>query len=751
MLNDSEHQQKQLDIRKYLRTALRRKWIIIAFFVISATYSVYKELKRVPVFTASTQVLITQNNSQALSFQAFSLDGKNSTSFIANERILRSRQLARKVLSTMDYNDSPEFNPANKASFFSIKALTRGSSSQTVDNTKSGKTRQESESPIKYDVNDALINNYLSKLKVESIGYGEIISINFSGYHPETLATMCNMHATKFIETHLELRFAASQGAVKWLQGQLVDKKLKVEQAEENLLLYKEKLKIVGLEKNDGIIEQKLEGLKSNLTETRIKRIQLKTLYDQIKQYSKDPALTKLIPNLVKNSAITELKQKLADLQLEKTMLSKKYGEKHPNIADINLKLKEVENRINIETLNISAKVETDYNALLANEEGYKIAYEEQSLVAHDLSRKKTVFHRLQREVESERVLYDMLLRRMKETDIAGDLNASNVSVLDPAMTPRTPIGASRNSQIMKGTVLGLALGIGLAFFLDYLDNTIKSTEDVENYLNTTLLGLVQKARSVKERVGVNIDLIAHEEPKAVFTEAIRNIRTGIMLSTTNLPHKALLITSTRPGEGKSFIAVNLAITFAQTGKKTLLVDTDFRRPRQHKIFGIDLKPGLSNHFIGEIDLESIITPSVIPGLNIVTCGRIPPNPSELLGSHSMEKFVDTVRDRFDTVIFDTPPAMTVTDSIVLSKFTDGVVFVIKSGQTPKELTKRALFQFAKSKSDVLGVILNLVDVSKGGYYSYYYSHYYKDSYGYGYGVESPKERKKREKKEAKG
>jgi capsular exopolysaccharide synthesis family protein len=557
---------------------------------------------------------------------------------------------------------------------------------------------------------------------------------------------MCNIHAKKFIEANLELKFAASHDALNWLQDQLVDKKLKVERAEESLLLYKEKQKIVGLGETDGIIEQKLEGLKSNLTETRIKRIQLKALYDQIKQYSKVPSLTELIPEIANDSSVDILKQEYAELQTDKTMLSEKYGEKHPNIANINLQLKEVENRIKLETLNIITKVETDYNVLLTSEESYKKAYEEQSLVAHDLNRKKTVYRRLQREAESERAFYDILLQRMKETNIAGDLNTSNISVIDPAVAPRTPIGASRNSQIMKGVMVGLALGFGLAFFLDYLDNTTKSIEDVENYLGATLLGLVEKARPLKEIEDGNIELLASEEPKSVFSESIRNIRTSIVLSTTDSPHKVVLVTSTRQGEGKSFIAANLAITFAQTGKKTLLIDTDFRRPRQHKVFGMDQKPGLTNHFIGEIDYESIIRSSDIPNLNIITAGLIPPNPSELLGSHSMEEFCDTVRDRFDMVIFDTPPTMTVTDATVLSRIVDGVVFVIKSGQTPKELTRRALLQYKNSKCDVLGIILNLVDTSKGSYYSYYYSHYYK----YGYGGESPKEKRKRKKKEKK-
>jgi polysaccharide biosynthesis transport protein len=749
MLTESEIQPKQIDIRNYLKTVLRRKWIIIAFLIVSGTYSAFKEFKKIPIYQTETQVIITQKRLSGLPIgEGISIQGSNSSFFLADERVLRSRSLARKVLSTMDYKNSLEYKPVKKAKLFSLEWFSRGNPSPTVKKTDHGKESQEPDNSIEYDVDDALINNYLSKLIVYNDKDSGIFSIGFRGAHPETLAKMANMHAKKFIETNLELRFAASQDAVKWLQEHIVDKKMSLDAAEEALLAYKEKQNILDNEESSGIVEQKLEVLKSNLSSIRVKKIKLKLLYDQAMQYTKDPSLTELIPEIMNVDIIEELETQYSKLQANKSNTSKRYGEKHPEFIKIDLQLKELRNKINREKSSLIPKIEEDYKAVLAEEEAYEKAYEDYKPEVYALNKRKTVYHKLRREAESERVYYDLLLERMKSTNIAEDLRTSNVSILDPALVPRTPIGAGRNSQIMKGVMVGLALGIGLAFFLDYLDNTVKSTEDVENYLGATLLGLVERAKQTKENKDADLELMARDAPKSVFSETIRNIRTGIMLSTTDSPHKVMLITSTKQGEGKSFIAANLAITFAQAGKKTLLVDTDFRKPRQHKIFGIDLKPGLSNHFIGEIDYESIIKHVNIPHLNVITCGLIPPNPSELLGSHSMEKFCDNVRNRFDIIIFDTPPTMTVTDAVVLSRNVDGVVFVIKSGQTPKELTRRALLQYKNSKSDLLGIILNLVDVSKGGYYSYYYSHYYK--YGYGYGAEPPKEKRKRKKREKK-
>jgi capsular exopolysaccharide synthesis family protein len=268
-----------------------------------------------------------------------------------------------------------------------------------------------------------------------------------------------------------------------------------------------------------------------------------------------------------------------------------------------------------------------------------------------------------------------------------------------------------------------------LIFFLEYLDNTIKSPEDVEQYLDVPLLGVLEKVKVQDGGKSTASELITHEMPKSVFAEAARNIRTGVMFSFADKPRKLILITSTTQGEGKTFVASNLATAIAQTGKNTLLVDTDFRKPRINKIFNITKNPGLSNHLIGETDFESIIKSTCVPNLSIATCGFILPNPSEMLGSTNMEEFCKTVKERFDMVIFDSPPVMTVTDAIVLSGIMDGLIIVIKSGETVRETAKRAISQLTGNRCEILGAVVNYVDISIGSYYYQYYSHYYK--YGY--------------------
>lgn len=745
-------EEKKFDIRDYLKIILRRKWIILAFMIIPGTLTAFKVSKEIPVYIATSQVIINRNTPRYVNFtETFSGKMNKSEFFITHNRISRSRPLIQKVIDTLDLKNSLEFKPNNQKTSFTVNGIFRGIKKSIARKLNPEKGPEKPKNPKNnYEdaalKNDALINNYLSKLSMAQAG-GSIININFRGTHPKILAKICNTHTEKFIETNLEIKFAASEDAIKWLQKQLLKKKESLEKAEEALLLYEEKHNTISLGEKNTVMDEKLQMIKSTLTKTKTNRIELESVFNQIKKDYNNLTLIKLIPDFVDSTKANSFMVEIANLKSEIVMLSKKYGVKHPNIIKANYKLEELKKRIKSEVANLMISMKTERKMLLVKERDYSKLYEDQKLITRDLDRKRIVYARLERDAESEKTFYDILLRRMKETDIAGELKTSNIRIIQPATVPRNPIGEKKSRRILKAIMVGLALGIGLAFFLDYLDNTVKSTEDVEHYLGVTLLGLIEKARMPKGSEDINLELIANEAPKSVLSEAIRNVRTSILFSTTDNPNKLLLVTSTKQGEGKSFIAANLAITFAQAGKNTLLVDTDFRRPRLHKIFNIDLKPGLSNHFIGEIDYESIIKPSGVPKLSIITCGIIPPNPSELLGSHSMEAFCKTVKEKFDTVIFDTPPTMTVTDAQVLSRFVDGVIFVVKSGQTVKELARRAVMQHSNPKTgELLGVILNLVDVSKGSYYSYYYSYYYK--YGYGYDSdEGSSKRKKKNKK----
>lgn len=732
--SDIQQQEDEINLRDYLQVALRRKWIIIAFFVISVSIVAIKTFKATPIYQTTVQTLIDKENPNVVSFEeVLSTDGVD-TAFIQTQlKIIESRTLARRVIKALNLKENPEFKSDEKPKGFSLRGFL-----SSLLNKKRPESKSREADEIEED--SRLVSGYLSRLKAESVRNSRLVNISFEGAHPDIIKTIVNRHAREYIEKNLEMRFAASQDAVEWLQKQLYEKKGRVEKAENALQLYKEKMKIISVEDRQNIIVQKLEELNSTLTTARTTRIGLETLYNETKKFSGDPESIESISEVMNNPLIQQLKQNYVGLRTEITKLSDKYGGKHPNMIRMMAEAQELENRIRSEVNKIIRSIETDYKVAQAREESLSDALEEQKRVALDLNRKAIAYGTLKREAESERAMYDILLKRMRETDITGELKTSNIRIVDPAETPISPIKPKKRLNILLAAVVGLTLGVGLAFFLEYIDNTVKSPDDVEKFLNTTLLGALEKVRFPKSEKQVSLEMLAHEMPKSTFAEAMRNVRTSIMLSFTDNPKKTLLVTSTNPNEGKTFVAANLAIVIAQTGKKTLLVDTDFRKPRVHKVFGIETLPGLSNHFIGESGLESIIKPTIVPNLSVITCGLIPPNPSEMLGSHSMETFCKSVRERFDTVIFDTPPAGAVTDAVVLSGIVNGVIYIIKSGAVTKEAARRAVLQLNGGKSEVLGVVMNSVDVSRGSYY-HYYSHYYK--YGYG-SEEGSKKNKKR-------
>lgn len=724
MLQNGDTHEEEPHLKDYALVILRRKWILIISFIVVVTLATFNAFKATPIYQATTQVKIDRENPNVLSFEeVLAIDSQDLIFYQTQYKILASRSLALRVINALNLKDNPEFKSDEKSKGFSIRGFLGSLIKPLI--------KRESQDPDKGthkegDVNQSgLISSYLGRLNITPVRGSRLVNISFTGTNPEEIKRIVNRHASEYIDSNHEVRFAASNDAVEWLQGQILTKKELVEKAENALQRYKEKKKIVSLEDRQNIIVQKLEDLNSKLTDARTERMELETIYNLTKKYAGKPKMLETIPEIMEKGLISELKNEHIGLRTEIKKLSKRYGKNHPAMIRAVTKAEDLKIKIGEELVRIAKSIEAKYKMALSQEESLSKALEEQKVVALQLNRDAIAYNTLKRESEGERAMYEILLKRLKETDITGELQTSNIRIVDPAETPRAPIKPRKKRNILLGSVLGLFIGIGLAFFLEYLDNTIKRPEDVEQYLGIPLLGIIEKIRTKIN----SPELITQELPKSVIAEAVRSIRTSVLFSMIDKPRKLIMVTSAVQGEGKTFMASNLAYAIAQTGKNTLLVDTDLRKPRLNEVFSVIRKPGLSNHLIGECNLESIVKTTSVPNLSIITCGIIPPNPSEILESTLMEKFCKEVRDKFDIVIFDTPPSMTVTDAIVLSKNIDGVIITIKSGSTVKNTVKRCISQFTSSRCEILGAIVNYVDIVKGGYYYHYYAHYYK--YGY--------------------
>jgi len=388
---------------------------------------------------------------------------------------------------------------------------------------------------------------------------------------------------------------------------------------------------------------------------------------------------------------IETLKQEQIRLEVELSEISRRYGPKHPQMVKVLSEIESIKSKLAVET----------ENAIVLN-------------------KKATKYSILKREVDSNKEIYETLVKRAKETGVSEQLELSNIRIVDPAEVPRSPIRPNKKRNIVRACIVGLMIGFGLAFLVEYLDNTIKNPDDVNMYIGLPFLGYIPSAKK-EARAQEEMDLIVHQKPRSVISEAYRSIRTSISFAFADKPVKVILITSSNPQEGKSTASMNLAITMANTGEKTLLVDGDMRCSRLHKSFGLNKEIGLSDYLVSNVDFDKAIKPTKIENLSIITAGSIPPNPAELLNSTKMKMFLDEARKRFDKVIIDATPILTVTDAAIVANIVDGVIMIVRCGKTPIEIILRSKQKLVDAKAHILGVLLNNIDIGKESYYYYYY------------------------------
>jgi capsular exopolysaccharide synthesis family protein len=436
---------------------------------------------------------------------------------------------------------------------------------------------------------------------------------------------------------------------------------------------------------------------------------------------------------VVKNTTIHWLKIDLSRAEEELAKAQKTYREKHPAVATAQAQIDSIQARIDEEVSNILTSFARDYEMALVKERDLTKAFEEQKQEAFELNQKAITYNILANEIDSNRWVYNSLLQNMKEMSISERLETSNIRIVDLAQVPRAPININTQRTLMMAIILGLASGVGLSFFFEYLDNSIKTPEDLKQYLQISFLGFIPRmaAKSLKS---FRPEHVVAEAPKSIVSEAYRSLRTSVSISAINDTSSApegstLLVTSAEPSEGKSCTIANLAIAMAQSGRKTLVVDCDFRRPQIHKIFNVENESGfadLLSHFKnkGKIHLKR----TAIPNLDVFPCGKIPPNPSELLESPGTKKIIDALATRYDTVLIDSPPINSVTDPVILSRLANGVVLIIRAGETKRDIVQQAAEQLNSAGANLLGGVINSVDMRKNKYYYYYayhYSHYY--------------------------
>jgi len=748
-----EKREEQIDLRDYLRVILNRRWTVITVFAVIVVTVAIHAFTATPIYQATTRIVIEKENPKVVSIEeVMAVDASGTDYYQTQYKIVESRTVAREVIKRLNLEKSKEFFPEPKDDFISnLKRSISETLKYWKESVVSLLRTEDQEIPKtseEYEQDSDLVSDFISRIEVSPIRNSRLVDIKFQAKDPVLATRIVNALTTAYIDQNLETKLTAVQDAVKWLHSRIDEERKKVEKAEQALHRYKEKHSIVTDFSSDveQVTAQKLAQLNAQVVEAESKRVEAETRYRQAVALESSPQMLDSIPEVLNNELIRQIKTMEVDLYKRTSELSKRYGQKHPQMVAIQSELKTLQQRKNQEVNRVVNSLRNEYKVALAKEQSLKDALDKQKNEALELNQKAIQYGVLKRETESARQLYEVLIKRFKETTLTEDMKTGNIRVIDRAEAPKLPIKPKKKLNLLLAIIVGLVTGVGLAFFFEYLDNTIKIPEDVKQHLNIPYLGLSPLFEAPSQgNPGDNEypELVTFHSPKSTASESYRGIRTSVLLSSAESEPQIILVSSAGSREGKTIITANLGITMAQAGSKVIILDCDMRRPMMHKIFGAAKDRGISKLLVEKGEAEGAIFHTHIPNLDLITSGPIPPNPSEMLGSARMAAMLETLRKRYTRIIIDSPPATAVTDAIVLSKSVDGVILVIRVADIPREVIKNAVAQFKAVGANLLGAVLNGVDMSRD---KYYYSYHYQYYYSY-YGDDGGEKRKQLSKK----
>ncbi len=731
--NTKTHILEEVHLLDYWRVVVKRRRLILATLLVILTAVVIYVFTAVPVYRGTAQILIERANPNLLSPQEmFAIDPSGQDFYQTQYRILESRAIAREVIKRLDLARHPEYEPVARRGFSLLAPLSwlRGST------TASAMSLQESDT--------RMVNALQSRLSIKPIRNSRIVEISFESTDPKLAAMGANSVAQAYIDWNLGLRIKSTQSASGFLDEQVKQAKQKMEASEQAIQQYREKYGLTlmttqsdGQRQAEDISRQRLRQVNTQLTDATNRRIEAETKYKKALELMRTPETADSIPEVVMSPIIMSMKDKEVQLVREKTEKAGRFGPKHPVMVALDQELENLRKLKRQEIVNIVNALKANFE-VASRQEGSLLAAMRSS-EGETISRDKIAiqFQVLQQEAESNRQLYDLLLKRLKETSVTEENRTVNIHVVDAAEQPREPVKPQKAKGLMFALVFGLGLGAGAAFFTEYLDDTVKNPEDLEKYVNVPYLGSIPRF-DLDEEGKVASDLMVLENPKSPISEAYRGLRTGILFSRPDRSPKSILVTSAAASEGKTLTCVNVATVMAFAGERTLLVDLDMRRPRTHKSLAMKNDQGMSNILVGDGDWRSVVQETKVTNLYFISSGPIAPNPAELIASGKMITLIEEWKASYDRIIIDSAPISAVTDPVLLSRLVDGTVLVAHAGVTSRHVIASAIRQIHDVQGRVLGAVLNDIDTSHDDYYYHY--HYYRHDY-YGEGWQKKKDK----------
>jgi capsular exopolysaccharide synthesis family protein len=713
----------------YLRVLYKRRWVAIPGFLLVFLSGAISSVRTVPVYEARTQLLIEKDARRATSISSVVEERESwyQDDFHPTQlRILTSRTLARRTAESLERGFRPESVPAPNAFSFSIGSLVatgigavKGlfASDAPAPPGPAGSGDGAAEASEQSD-------RVLTGLAVTPVRNSRVFVLQFRSPDPEFAAAAINAHAAEYITQSLEMRAAATQQMDRWLTASLEEQRVAVADSEARLQQYREQHGTVPATERDNIVIQKLTALNQNLVDARLERVNREVDFKMLSELQATNQPLDAFPAVMQSESVRKLKADVALKQAEvDRLLSMGAGEALPQMQTARRLLDTARDGLTGEITRIALGIRTAYETARAREMELQRGLNAQQGETLGLSRRMIDYAALEREANSNRQLYESLLARVKETGAASEYQGTNIQVIDKAEVPRSPVLPRTERDLLMAALGGSLLALALAFGFEYLDSRIKSPEEIKSHLGLPFLGLVP---SVSSPSGTGeAPLLAADVPVA-FSEAIRAIRTAVLFSSADEGAHSVVVTSTGPSEGKTVISSSLAITLAQAGQRTLVVDADMRRPRMHEALDRAQEPGLSNVLVGDATLADAARSTSVPNLWVLPAGHIPPNPAELLGSKKYRELIAELKGRYDWVVIDAPPVMPVTDASIAANVAGGVIFVIGAEMTPRQTAQTAIEQLRGANAKFVGAVLNRANIRR---HAYYYRPYYRKEY----------------------
>jgi capsular exopolysaccharide synthesis family protein len=727
-----------LFLRDYWDIIVRRRWAILAVFLVVVVSAAVGTLKQRPMYRARAIVQIDKENPNILSFKDFmGIEEDDATYLETAYKNLTSWTLVRRVIDKLQLDKLPEFAEGREEASVAVSPR---------------------------DLNDDIwvdpkmqrvIDNFYERLTINPVRRSRWVEIMFDSYDPVLCARVVNALAANYVQLNLEVKWDATYKASDMISQQLIGLKVKLEKSEEELQRYAKQNSILLIDEKQSITSQKLKQLQEELTRAEADLFQKEAVYNRVK--GGDIAA---VPGMLDNKLYQDLTGRLVDLQRQYAELGAKFEPEYPRAVQVKTQMDELAAAMERERVKLARYVTDEHKSAQDRARLLREAVAAQTREFNDIGEKSIQYNILKREVETNRQLYEGLLQRLKEAGVSAGMKASNIRVVDNGKVPLKPAKPRIMLNMAMALVAGLGLGLSMAFLQEYLDDSLKTPDDVRRQIGLPTLGVIPSTVS-KGRVGygygygfgygygygyeavekqkqltadgggspkeVTVARLISPYMNSAQSEAYRSLRTSILLSTPGKSPRVIVMTSAQPAEGKTKTAVNLSIILAQLGSRVLLVDSDMRRPRISAVLKLPAaSTGLSTCLVGQSSLEESILETPIPNLYVIPCGPIPPNPAELVASGMMKQLLAEALEKFDYAILDSPPVLHVTDGRVLAAQADAVMLIVHGGITSRTLVTQAKDLLGQVNANVIGVVLNNVDLSASSYYGRYrHSRYY--------------------------